>query len=40
MHEKIKHEIDEAIEFAENSPEPPAEALYDDITVAPHIPQE
>src|SRR4051794_19877480 len=40
VHEKIKHEIDEAIEFAEQSPEPPAEALYEDITVAPYIPQE
>jgi len=40
MHEKVKQEIDEAIAFAEESPEPPAEALYEDITVAPHIPQE
>ncbi len=40
LHEKIKAEVDEAIEFAENSPEPTADALYDDITVAPHIPQE
>jgi pyruvate dehydrogenase E1 component alpha subunit len=40
MHEKIKREIDEAIEFAENAPEPSADALYQDITVAPYIPQE
>lgn len=40
MHEKIKAEIDEAIEFAENAPEPEPSALYEDITVAPHVPQE
>jgi pyruvate dehydrogenase E1 component alpha subunit len=40
MHEKIKNEINEAIEFAEQSPEPPPEALFQDITVAPYIPQE
>ncbi len=40
MHEKVKQEIDEAIEFAENAPEPSPEALYQDITVAPFIPQE
>ncbi len=40
MHEKIKREIDEAIEFAEHAPEPTADALYQDITVAPYIPQE
>jgi pyruvate dehydrogenase E1 component alpha subunit len=40
LHEKIKAEIDEAIEFAENAPEPPLEAIYEDITVAPHVPQE
>jgi pyruvate dehydrogenase E1 component alpha subunit len=40
MHEKIKVEVDEAIEFAENAPEPTLDALYEDITVAPHIPQE
>ena len=40
MHEKIKAEVDEAIEFAENAPEPTPEALYEDITVAPYIPQE
>jgi pyruvate dehydrogenase E1 component alpha subunit len=40
LHEKIKAEIDEAIEFAETSPELPLDAIYDDVTVAPHIPQE
>jgi pyruvate dehydrogenase E1 component alpha subunit len=40
LHEKIKHEIEEAIEYAENAPEPPPETLFEDITVAPYIPQE
>lgn len=40
MHEKIKAEVDEAIEFAENAPEPSLDSLYEDITVAPYIPQE
>lgn len=40
MHEKVKAEIEEAIQFAENAPEPPAEIIYEDITVAPFIPQE
>ncbi|MFO0958946.1 MAG: pyruvate dehydrogenase (acetyl-transferring) E1 component subunit alpha [Isosphaeraceae bacterium] len=40
MHEKIKAEIEEAIQFAEDAPEPPVESLYEDITVAPFIPQE
>ena len=40
LHEKVKIEINEAIEWAENSPEPAPEALYEDITVAPYIPQE
>ncbi len=38
--DEVKHEVDESIEFAEQSAEPPLEALYEDITVAPHIPQE
>jgi pyruvate dehydrogenase E1 component alpha subunit len=38
--EEVKHEIDESIEFAEQSEMPPADALYQDVTVAPHIPQE
>jgi pyruvate dehydrogenase E1 component alpha subunit len=40
MHTKVKAEVDEAIRFAEESPEPPAEALFEDITVANYIPQE
>jgi pyruvate dehydrogenase E1 component alpha subunit len=40
LHEKIKAEIEEAIEFAEHAPEPELDALYEDITVAPYIPQE
>jgi pyruvate dehydrogenase E1 component alpha subunit len=40
LHEKIKVEIEEAIEFAEQAPEPPLEAVYEDVTVAPYIPQE
>jgi pyruvate dehydrogenase E1 component alpha subunit len=38
--EQVRQEIDESIEFAEESEEPPVEAMYDDVTVAPHIPQE
>lgn len=38
--DEVKHEIDESIEFAEQSEPTPAEALYQDVTVAPHIPQE
>jgi pyruvate dehydrogenase E1 component alpha subunit len=40
MHESVKEEIDECIAFAEESEPPPPEALYEDITVAPYIPQE
>jgi pyruvate dehydrogenase E1 component alpha subunit len=40
MREKVKHEIEEAIEFAENAPEPSSEMLYEDITVDHFIPQE
>jgi pyruvate dehydrogenase E1 component alpha subunit len=40
MHEKVKHEIEEAIEFAEQAPEPPVENIYQDITVGPFQPQE
>ncbi len=36
----VKHEVDESIEFAEESEPPALEALYEDVTVAPHIPQE
>jgi len=38
--ESVKQEVDESIEFAERSPEPPLDAVYEDITVAPFIPQE
>ena len=40
MQEEVKLEIEEAIEFAEKSENPPLEAVYEDITVAPFIPQE
>jgi pyruvate dehydrogenase E1 component alpha subunit len=40
LHEKIKAEIEEAIAFAEAAPEPELSALYEDITVAPYVPQE
>jgi pyruvate dehydrogenase E1 component alpha subunit len=40
MYESVKEEVDESIAFAEESPEPPMEALYEDVTVAPFTPQE
>ncbi|MGE3820315.1 MAG: pyruvate dehydrogenase (acetyl-transferring) E1 component subunit alpha [Isosphaeraceae bacterium] len=40
LHDKVKAEIDEAIEFAESSPDPAPEALYEDITFSPYVPQE
>jgi pyruvate dehydrogenase E1 component alpha subunit len=40
LHEKIKAEIEEAIAFAEQAPEPDLDAVFQDITVAPYIPQE
>jgi pyruvate dehydrogenase E1 component alpha subunit len=40
MYESVKEEVEESIEFAEQSPFPPLEAVYEDITVAPYIPQE
>jgi pyruvate dehydrogenase E1 component alpha subunit len=36
--ERIKQEVLDSIEFAENSPEPPAEAIYDDIYVQDDYP--
>ena len=36
----VKDEVDQSIEFAEASENPPLSALYDDITVGPYIPQE
>jgi pyruvate dehydrogenase E1 component alpha subunit len=38
--DEVKREVDESIEFAEQSPEPTLEAVYEDVSVAPHIPQE
>jgi pyruvate dehydrogenase E1 component alpha subunit len=40
MQVSVKDEIDESIEFAEESPPPALEALYEDITVGPYLPQE
>jgi pyruvate dehydrogenase E1 component alpha subunit len=40
MYEGVKEEIEESIAFAEQSDPPPMDALYQDITVAPFIPQE
>ena len=40
MQEGVKQEIEESIEFAEQSEPTPMDALYEDITVAPFIPQE
>src|SRR5262249_46093189 len=40
IRDKVKAEIEEAIEFAEAAPEPAADALYQDITVAPYVPQD
>lgn len=40
MRESVKEEIEESIEFAEQSEQPPLDTLYEDITVAPFIPQE
>jgi pyruvate dehydrogenase E1 component alpha subunit len=38
--DEVKHEVDESIEFAEHCEETPLDSLYDDVTVAPFIPQE
>ncbi|WP_337177163.1 pyruvate dehydrogenase (acetyl-transferring) E1 component subunit alpha [Paludisphaera sp.] len=40
MREEVKAEIEDSIEFAERSEDPPVAAVYEDITVAPFIPQE
>jgi pyruvate dehydrogenase E1 component alpha subunit len=40
MYEGVKEEIEESIAFAEESEPPQREAVYEDITVAPYIPQE
>ncbi len=38
--DEVKQEVEEAIEFAEQSPEPTPDALYQDISVGPYSPQE
>jgi pyruvate dehydrogenase E1 component subunit alpha len=40
MQESVKQEIEESIAFAEQSEPTPLDSLYEDITVAPYIPQE
>jgi pyruvate dehydrogenase E1 component alpha subunit len=40
MFESVKQEVEECIAFAEQSEPTPGESLYEDITVAPFIPQE
>ena len=40
MHAEVKAEVDDAIAFAEESPQPPAKALFEDITAGPYVPQE
>lgn len=40
LHEKIKSEVEDAIAFAEEAPEPAFDAVYEDISVAPYLPQE
>jgi pyruvate dehydrogenase E1 component alpha subunit len=40
MRESVKEEIEESIAFAEESKQPALEAVYENITVAPFIPQE
>jgi pyruvate dehydrogenase E1 component alpha subunit len=40
LHDKVKSEIDEVIEFSMAAPAPAIEEVYDDITVAPYLPQE
>jgi pyruvate dehydrogenase E1 component alpha subunit len=40
LREEVKSEIDQSIGLAEKSPEPPLEAVYEDVSVATHIPQE
>ena len=40
FHEEVKEEVEECIRFAEEAEDPAPEALYEDVTVAPYIPQE
>ncbi len=38
--DEVKHEVEESIEFAEHAEQPGPDALYQDVTVSPFIPQE
>jgi len=40
LHDEVKQEVEQAIAFAEAAEDPPQETLFQDITVAPFIPQE
>ncbi len=40
LRDEVKEEVEESITFAEESPPTPLDSLYEDITVAPYIPQE
>src|SRR5258708_15859042 len=40
LHEKVKHEVDESIAFAEQSDEPALECVFQDISVSPYAAQE
>jgi pyruvate dehydrogenase E1 component alpha subunit len=40
MHEQVKEEIEGVIQFALEAPEPELDAVYDDITMTPYLPQE
>ena len=40
MFDEVKHEIEESIEFAEQSEPTPLSMLYEDVTTGPFIPQE
>jgi pyruvate dehydrogenase E1 component alpha subunit len=40
MLENVKQEVEESIEFADQCDQPASDSLYEDITVAPFIPQE
>jgi pyruvate dehydrogenase E1 component alpha subunit len=40
IRDEVKHEVDESIEFAEHAEQPGPDAIYQDVTVSPFIPQE
>ena len=40
LRDEVKEEVEESITFAQESPPPPLDSIYEDITVAPFIPQE